>query len=87
MKYLFTIRTGSLKLGLGYMDKQLVTRGGPPIMKKRLLDLATLSALAVVATPAFAGFAPAPGPEAGVGLAAMGMIAIAYGAMRRRMKR
>lgn len=56
-------------------------------MKFRMLDLAALSALAVVATPALAGFAPAPGPEAGVGLAAMGVIAVAYGAMRRRMKR
>lgn len=56
-------------------------------MKHRLFDLAALAALAAVASPAFAGEPVAPGPEAGVGLAAMGAIAIAYAAMRRRMKR
>ena len=56
-------------------------------MNRRLLDLAAVAALAAVATPALAGLPVAPGPEAGVGLAAMGALAIAYGVMRRRMKR
>jgi hypothetical protein len=52
----------------------------------RTFGLATIG-LVVLVVPAFAGFAPGPGPIAGIGLPALALIGGAYWAGRKLLVR
>lgn len=49
--------------------------------------LAFLAIGLMLPTAAWAGVAPTPGPEAGVGLGALAALAIGYAALKRRRSR
>jgi hypothetical protein len=53
----------------------------------RIEKIAFGSALAALASPAFAGLAPTPAPIAGIGIGAVVLVGIGYRALKSRINR